>query len=109
MWIMGPPEAAARLRESVGPFAYLGVDGVGSYNSRELAGSDHTSFNHAGLTSVTIVQDQIDYGDTWHTNLDTYDHVLEDDAKKSATVIAATIYQVAMRDALLPRFTPGNQ
>jgi len=105
MWVFGPPQAAVPLREAVGPFAYLGVDGVGSYNSRELGGSDHTSFNHAGLTSITVVQDQIEYSDTWHTNLDNYDHVIEGEAEKSAIVIAAAIYQLATRDSSLPRFT----
>jgi carboxypeptidase Q len=105
MWVFGPAQAALPLREAVGPFAYLGIDGVGSYNSRALGGSDHTSFNHAGLPSVTIVQDQIEYGDTWHTNLDNYDHVIEGEAKKFAIVIAAAIYQLAMRDSSLPRFS----
>jgi carboxypeptidase Q len=105
MWVFGPSGAAATLREAIGPFAYLGVDGVGSYNSRELSGSDHTSFNYAGLTSVRVVQDQIEYGDTWHTNMDTYERIIEGDAKKSAIVIAAAVYQLAMRDALLPRFS----
>ena len=42
---------------------------------------------------------------TWHTSLDTYERIIEDDAKKSAIVIAAAVYHLAMRDELLPRFT----
>ena len=51
-------------------------------------------------------QDPIEYFlVTWHTNLDTYERIIEDDAKTSATVIAAAVYQLAMRDEMLPRFT----
>jgi hypothetical protein len=42
---------------------------------------------------------------TWHTNLDTYERILEDDVKKDAVEVAWCIYQLAMRDDLLPRFT----
>ena len=73
--------------------------------SRGLGGSDHTSFNQAGLPGIGVLQDPIEYGShTWHTNLDTYERIVEDDVKKSAIAIAAAVYQLAMRDELLPRF-----
>jgi hypothetical protein len=37
-----------------------------------------------------------------HTNIDAYDHVLEDDLKRSAAVAASLIYQIAMRDERIP-------
>jgi carboxypeptidase Q len=40
---------------------------------------------------------------TAHTNMDVYDHVLEDDLKQSAAVAASFIYQAAMRNEKLPR------
>ena len=50
-------------------------------------------------------QDPIEYNShTWHTNLDTYERVIEDDARKSAMAIAAAAYHLATRDAQLPRF-----
>ena len=106
MSVFGPPEAAAPLREAVGPFAYAGVVGAISTRSRSLGGSDHTSFNQAGLPGIGVQQDPIEYGThTWHTNLDTYERVIEDDVKKAAIVIAAAVYELAMRDEQLPRFT----
>jgi hypothetical protein len=42
---------------------------------------------------------------TWHTNLDTYERIVPEDTIKSAIVLAAAAYHVAMRDELLPRFT----
>jgi hypothetical protein len=54
-------------------------------------------------------QDPIEYGThTWHTNLDTYERILEDDVKKDAMVVAWSVYQLAMRDDLLPRFAKSE-
>ena len=104
--VFGTPEAATVLREAVAPFAEYGVLGAISTKSRGLGGSDHTSFNQAGLPGIGIQQDPIEYGThTWHTNLDTYERIVEDDVKKSAVVIAAAVYALAMRDELLPRYS----
>ena len=52
------------------------------------------------------MQDPIEYfGVTWHTNLDTYERIIEPDAKASAIIFAAAVYTLAMRDELLPRFS----
>lgn len=105
MTVFGPPDAAIPLREAIGPFAYLGVVGATNTRSRGLGGSDNTSFNQAGLPGIGVLQDPIEYfTTTWHTNLDTYERVIEDDVRKSAIVIAAAVYQLAMRNELLPRF-----
>jgi hypothetical protein len=104
--VFGPPEAAAVIRAAVAPFEDLGVAGALPGKSRGLGGSDNTSFNQAGLPGIGMGQDPIEYGThTWHTNLDTYERIIEDDAKKAAIVIAAAVYQLAMRDEKLPRFT----
>lgn len=102
--VFGSPETAAILRDAVAPFADLGVVGAINTKSRGLGGSDHTSFNRAGLPGIGVQQDPIEYfTHTWHTNLDTYERIVEDDVKKSAIVIAAAVYQLTMRDELLPR------
>jgi hypothetical protein len=106
MGVFGPPEAAQVLRQIVAPFEDLGVFGATATRSRNLGGSDHTSFNQAGLPGIGTRQDPIEYGTyTWHTNLDTYERIIEDDVKKSAIVIAAAVYHLAMRDELVPRFS----
>ena len=106
MSVFGPPEAAKILGESIAPFSDLGVLGALNSQSRGLGGSDNTSFNAAGLPGIGVFQDPIEYfTHTWHTNLDTYERIIEDDVKNSAIVIAAAVYQLAMRDELLPRFT----
>jgi carboxypeptidase Q len=104
--VFGPPEAATVVREALAPFADLGVAGAIATKGRNLGGSDNTSFSQAGLPGIGIGQDPIEYNSaTWHTNLDTYERIIEDDAKTSATVIAGALYQLAMRDEMLPRFT----
>ncbi len=109
MSVFGPPEAAAVLREALAPFADLGVVGAISSKSRGLGGTDHTSFNAAGLPGIGVQQDPIEYfSTTWHTNLDTYERIIENDVKSSAIVIAAAVYALAMSDEMLPRFKAGE-
>ncbi|HYV13205.1 MAG TPA: M20/M25/M40 family metallo-hydrolase [Pyrinomonadaceae bacterium] len=107
--VFGPPAAADILREILAPFKDDGVVGAAVTRSRRLGGSDNTSFNQAGLPGIGMGQDPIEYGThTWHTNLDTYERILEDDVKKDAMVVAWAVYQLAMRDDLLPRFSKGE-
>ncbi len=107
--IFGPAETGKILREILAPFRDLGVIGVRTTNSRRRGGSDHTSFNEAGLPGISMQQDPIQYQSyTWHTNLDTYERVLDQDAIASAITVAAAVYQLAMRDQLLPRFSPDE-
>ncbi len=104
--VFGPPEAAAAVREAVAPLADLGVAGAITTNSRRTGGTDSTSFNAAGLPGIGTTLDPIEYQSaTWHTNLDTYERIVEEDVKKSAIVIATTVYALAMRNEALPRFT----
>jgi carboxypeptidase Q len=105
MTVFGPPAAGTVLREALAPFADLGVLGATTTRSRNRGGTDHTSFNWAGLPGIGLTQDPIQYQSyTWHTNLDTYERIVEDDVKKAAIVVAAAVYHLAMRDQPLPRF-----
>jgi hypothetical protein len=104
MTVFGPPEAARILREATKPFEDNGFFGATTTTSRRRGGSDHTSFNEVGLPGIGVQQDPIEYQTyTWHTNLDTYERVIPEDAQESAMVIAAAVYQLAMRDDQLPR------
>jgi hypothetical protein len=102
--VFGPPPAAAVVRQALAPFQDLGVMGASATTSRVIAGTDSTSFNNAGLPGIGFSQDPIEYNThTHHTNLDNYERIIEDDVKASAIAIAATLYQLAMRDEMLPR------
>ncbi|MGB2715908.1 MAG: M20/M25/M40 family metallo-hydrolase [Vicinamibacterales bacterium] len=104
--VFGPTAAAAILREAFAPFEDFGVMGATATKSRRSGGTDSTSFNEAGLPGIGLSQDPIEYGTyTWHTNLDTYERIIEEDVKKSAVAIAAAVYHLAMREEMLPRFS----
>ena len=104
--VFGPPAAGTILREAVASLKDLGVMGATTTRSRQRGGTDHTSFNEAGLPGIGAIQDPIEYQTyTWHTNLDTYERIVEDDVKKTAIVVASAVYHLAMRDEPLPRFT----
>ena len=107
--IFGPPEAATVLREALAPFSDLGFMGVTSNKGRRLGGTDSTSFAVGGLAGVNAVQDPMEYTNvTWHTNLDTYERIVEPDVKASAIIFAAAVYTLATRDDMLPRFSAEN-
>ena len=92
MTLFGPPAAGMILREALAPFRDLGILGATTTRSRQRGGTDHTSFNEAGLPGILVFQDPIQYQSySWHTNLDTYERIVEDDVKKSAIAIAAAV------------------
>jgi hypothetical protein len=105
--IFGPPEAAAILAGHLRQFEDLGVYGATATTGRNSGGTDSSSFSAAGLPGIGLAQDGIEYNShTWHTNLDTLERIVEGDVKKSAVAIAYAVYQLAMSDEMLPRFTP---
>ncbi len=107
--VFGPPEAGDMLKGIGEAYADIGFIGTIATRSRALGGSDHTSFNQAGLPGISVNQDPIEYfTHTWHTNLDTYERIIEDDVKKSAIIVAGAVYQLAMREEMLPRFKTGE-
>jgi Zn-dependent M28 family amino/carboxypeptidase len=107
--VFGPPEAAAIVRQYLAQFEDLGIYGATATTSRNRGGTDSTSFNAAGLPGIGLQQDPIEYqSHTWHTNLDTWERIVEEDVKKSAVAIASAVYHVAMRDEMLPRFAPDQ-
>jgi Zn-dependent M28 family amino/carboxypeptidase len=102
----GPAATGDVLRQATASFKDLGMLGAATTRSRATGGTDSTNFNAAGLPGINTVLDPIQYQThTWHTNLDTYERIVEDDVKKAAMVIAGTVYHLAMRDELLPRFS----
>jgi carboxypeptidase Q len=104
--VFGPAAAATVVREALAAFEDFGVVGAVATRSRRAGGTDSTSFNEAGLPGIGFGQDPIQYNSyTWHTNLDTYERIVEADVKKSAIAIAGAVYHLATREERLPRFT----
>jgi carboxypeptidase Q len=74
-------------------------------------GTDHLSFDRIGLPGFQFIQDEIEYDTrTHHSNMDVFDRIQADDMKQAATIMAAFVYQTAMRDDKLPRKpAPGQR
>lgn len=67
-------------------------------------GTDHLAFDAVGIPGFQFIQDEIEYNTrTHHTNMDTYDHLVPEDLKQAATVIAAFVYNTAQLDQKIPR------
>lgn len=83
------------------PFADLGATTV---TQNSTGGTDHVPFDRIGLPGFQFIQDQMDYMTrTHHTNLDTYDHLRRDDMVQASVIMAAFLYDAAMRPEPLPR------
>jgi len=107
--VFGPPAAAAMVREAMMPFADWGFNGANPSASRNLGGTDSTSFNNAGLPGIGLSQDPFDYNTyTHHTNFDTYERIYEEDVREGAVEIASAVYAIAMADQMVPRFTAAD-
>jgi hypothetical protein len=69
--------------------------GQGYVSMRRTLGSDQAAFEEAGLETMTLFQDPLFYGRTYHANVDVLDYLNEDDLKQSAAVLAAVLFQAA--------------
>jgi carboxypeptidase Q len=83
------------------PFADLGASTLTINNT---GGTDHLSFDAVGVPGFQFIQDPIEYDTrTHHSNMDTYDHLVPEDLKQAAVIIAAFVYNTAQRPDQLPR------
>ena len=90
------------------PFGDMGASTITISNT---GGTDHQSFDGIGLPGFQFIQDEIEYNTrTHHSNQDVFDRIQADDMKQAATIMAAFVYQTAMRDEKLPRKpAPGQR
>ena len=110
--VFGPPAAAQVLRELLAPFKDLGAVGANSSRSRlpKPDYADITVFSHAGLPTIGLAQDGLEYFDcTWHTSVDTIERVPPEDLARTATILASVAYHLANRAEPLPRFGKDDQ
>jgi Zn-dependent M28 family amino/carboxypeptidase len=89
------------------PFKEMGAE---TLTSAGIYSTDHNSFDEVGLPGFQFIRDFMENNSrVAHTNMDVYEHVLQDDLKQSAVIAASFIYQAAMRDEKLPRKRNPNQ
>lgn len=79
-------------------------NGISAIVPRNDWGTDHMAFDSVGLPAFDLLQDQLDYwSHTHHSNVDTVDHVLQQDLMISAAFLATLVYHAATREELMPR------
>jgi hypothetical protein len=102
IFLQGNRAAMRILRASL---TQLNDPAVSTLSLAGVGASDHISFDQVGLPGFQWIRDYMEGHNTRapHTNMDTYDHVLEDDLKQSAATAAFVIYNLAMLDERLPR------
>lgn len=83
------------------PFEDLGAK---TLTMRNTGGTDHLSFDGVGLPGFQFIQDAGDYSTrTHHTNWDVYDRMQRDDMLQASVIMAAFVYNAAMRAEMFPR------
>jgi carboxypeptidase Q len=101
---VGTPALAAIFEPWVAPLRDLGMTMV---SARTDCGGDCRPFAEVGLPTPVFKHDPLDYDTrTHHTNMDTYEHLIPEDLRQAAVVVATMLYHTAMRDEMLPR--PGQ-
>jgi hypothetical protein len=101
IYLQGNEAARAVFRPWLTPFKEMGASTITISNT---GGTDHLSFDAIGLPGFQFIQDVVEYDSrTHHSNQDLYDRIQADDMKQASAIMAAFVYQTAMRDQKLPR------
>lgn len=101
IYLQGNAAAGPIFAKWLEPFNDLGAKTVTINNT---GGTDHQSFDGVGIPGFQFIQDPLEYDTrTHHTNMDTYDHLVPDDLKQAATIVASFVYNTAQRDEKIPR------
>jgi len=101
VYLQGNEAVRPLFRQWLAPFRDMGATTLSIANT---GGTDHLSFDGIGLPGFQFIQDEIEYDTrTHHSNQDVFDRIQGDDMKQAATIMAAFVYNTAMRDQKLPR------
>ena len=83
------------------PFEDLGMN---TLTMRNTGGTDHLSFDAAGIPGFQFIQDPVEYDTrTHHSNMDVYDRLQPEDMKQMAVIVASFVYMASVRDKMFPR------
>ncbi len=108
VYLQGNEAVRPLFRQWLAPFRDLGATTLSISNT---GGTDHLAFDGVGLPGFQFIQDEIEYDTrTHHSNQDTFDRIQAADMKQAATIMAAFVFNTAMRDEKLPRKpAPGSR
>jgi hypothetical protein len=102
----GRESAKAMLEPELVSVKELGCTDI---NLRSLPGSDHMSFESAGVPGFAVIQDWDEYRFTHHSQSDTLDKAKEPALIQGAQVLAVTALRVANLPQLLPHDKPPRK
>ncbi|HSE98245.1 MAG TPA: M20/M25/M40 family metallo-hydrolase [Blastocatellia bacterium] len=103
VYMQGNEAVRPIFRAWLAPFKDMGASTLTIANT---GGTDHLAFDAVGLPGFQFIQDTVEYDTrTHHSNMDVYDRIQADDMKQAATIMAAFVYNTAMREEKLPRKT----
>ncbi|HEX7847209.1 MAG TPA: M20/M25/M40 family metallo-hydrolase [Chitinophagaceae bacterium] len=101
VYLQGNKDVGPIFSKWLEPFNDMGAKTITINNT---GGTDHQAFDGVGIPGFQFIQDEIEYDTrTHHTNMDTYDHLIADDLKQIAVIVASFVYNTAQRDEKLPR------
>ncbi len=101
VYLQGNEAVRPLFRQWLAPFRDVGAETLSVSNT---GGTDHLSFDAINLPGFQFIQDEIEYDTrTHHSNQDVFDRIQADDMKQAASIMAAFIYNTAMREEKLPR------
>jgi len=101
VYLQGNEAARTIFSRWLEPFDDMGAKTVTINNT---GGTDHLSFDRVGIPGFQFIQDEIEYDTrTHHSNMDDYDHLVPEDLKQAAIIVATFVYNTAQRDEKIPR------
>mgnify|MGYP000853993697 FL=1 len=101
IYLQGNPAVQQIFRAWLEPFKDLDANTITLSNT---GGTDHQSFDRVGIPGFQFIQEPIAYSTrTHHSNMDNFDHLIADDLKQAATVIASMVWHTSQRTEKLPR------
>jgi Zn-dependent M28 family amino/carboxypeptidase len=108
VYMQGNEGVRSLFRQWLAPFKDMGANTLTIANT---GGTDHLAFDAIGLPGFQFIQDEIEYDTrTHHSNQDVFDRIQADDMKQASIIMAAFVYNTAMRDEKLPRKpAPGSR
>ncbi len=76
--------------------------GFNTLSLRRTGSTDHVVFNGIGLPAYQFIQDELEYGRTYHTVMDTYERLSLEDLKVDAVIVAWLALNAAMDEDRIP-------
>jgi carboxypeptidase Q len=101
IYLQGNEGARSIFKSWLAPFNDIAA---GTVTINNTGGTDHQAFDAVGIPGFQFIQDPMDYNTrTHHSNQDTYDRLVEQDLKRSATIVASFVYNTSQRVEKIPR------